>query len=82
LESKFGYKAIYWNEIEEKVKKTLGTEEEPFDGPVPTEKVFDAFRASCNEDRQKGLRLKYVLDDFYPKNTGTQDTFINLITPC
>ena len=29
------YKIIDWNDIREKVKKTMGTEEEPYDGEVP-----------------------------------------------
>ncbi len=32
-------KVIEWKTFEEQVKKSLGTEEEPFEGKVPLEKV-------------------------------------------
>ena len=37
-----GFKVIDWKQVEEAVKKTLGTEEEPFEGKVPLIKVEEA----------------------------------------
>jgi cytidylate kinase len=35
LASKLGFKIIDWQAFTEKVKKSKGTEEEPFEGEVP-----------------------------------------------
>ena len=36
------YKIVDWKAFEEQVRKSLGTEEEPFEGEVPIGKVEDA----------------------------------------
>ena len=44
------------------VKKSMGTEEEPFEGEVPKEKVYDAILKQIGNDRQKNLKYTYIFD--------------------
>ncbi len=41
LAKHLGYRVLDYKVIEEAVKKQMGTEEEPFEGDVPTDKVND-----------------------------------------
>lgn len=59
-----GFKVIDWKAVEEQVKKTLGTEEEPFEGKVPIDKVEAAVVALVQGDRRAGRRCQYVFDGF------------------
>jgi len=40
----------------------MGTEEEPFEGEVPKEKVYDALLNQIGNDRQKNLKFTYIFD--------------------
>lgn len=42
LQKHLSYKLVDWKAFEEQVKKSLGTEEEPFEGKVPLDKVEQA----------------------------------------
>lgn len=53
-------KIIDWKAIEEQVKKTLGTEEEPFEGKVPLNKVEDAVLSLIHANPT----CQYVFDSF------------------
>ena len=49
-------KVINFETLTLQVKKSMGTEEEPFEGEVPKEKVYDAILKQIGNDRQKNLK--------------------------
>jgi hypothetical protein len=59
-----GYKLIDWKAIEEEVKKSLGTEDAPFEGVPPTPKIEDAVLKQINADKSKGHKVSYIFDSF------------------
>lgn len=59
-----GSQLIDWKVIEEQVKKSLGTEEEPFEGKVPLDKVEDAVIKIIQANRSAGKRTPYIFDSF------------------
>jgi len=40
----------------------MGTEEEPYEGEVPKEKVYDALLKQIGGDRQRNLKYTYIFD--------------------
>jgi len=58
----------------EAAKKKLGTEEEPFEGEVPAEKIEECVLEEVNGDRARGERWTYIFDGFTHK-TATE--FLN-----
>lgn len=66
-----GFKIVDWKLIEESVKKTLGTEEEPFEGKVPLAKVEEAVVRMIEADR-KHSKQHYIFDSF-PLHTSAHD---------
>lgn len=65
-------KVLDWKAIEEQVKKTLGTEEEPFEGKVPLAKVEDAVIKIIEGDRKSSTRVQYIFDSF-PLHTSAAE---------
>jgi adenylate kinase family enzyme len=65
----FGFKLLDWKAFEDAVKKTMGTEEEPFEGKVPLDKVEDAIVKSIHNDRKAGVKAHYIFD-FFPYETA------------
>lgn len=59
-----GGKIISLTGIAESVKKTLGTEEEPFEGEVPSVKVFEAVLDLIHADRAINKKFTYIFDGF------------------
>jgi hypothetical protein len=59
-----GYKLIDWKVVEEQVKKSLGTEEEPFEGKVPLGKVEEAVLRMIEKDKRSGNKGQYIFDSF------------------
>lgn len=53
---------IDWKEIDAKVRATLGTEEAPFDGKIPVEKLQEAALERIKNDKRRGLRFTYVFN--------------------
>lgn len=51
-----GFKMIDWKVVEEQVKKSMGTEEEPYEGKVPLGKVEDAVVKMVDNDRKSGVK--------------------------
>ncbi len=64
LSKHLGFKLIDWKALEEEVKKSLGTEDAPFEGVPPTPKIEDAVVKFINADKAKGLKVSYVFDSF------------------
>lgn len=61
----------------EAAKKKLGTEEEPFEGDVPSEKVEECVLEEVNCDRSKGERWCYIFDGFTHKTATEFLAFAN-----
>ena len=40
----------------------MGTEEEPYEGEVPKDKVYEALLKLIGNDRQKNLKYTYIFD--------------------
>lgn len=59
-----GGKIISLTGIAESVKKTLGSEEEPFEGEVPSVKVFEAVLDLIHADRANNKKFTYIFDGF------------------
>jgi len=49
-----GFKLIDWKVVEEQVKKSMGTEEEPYEGKVPLAKVEEAVAKMIENDKKSG----------------------------
>ena len=63
-------KTINMASIAAAVAKTLGTEEEPFEGEVPIEKVEQAVLQLIEGDRARGERWCYIFDGFSHKKAS------------
>jgi adenylate kinase family enzyme len=73
LVKQFGYKLIDPKAVEEAVKKTLGTDEEPFEGKVPQDKIDAYVLKIFRDDQAKGQRYKYLFDSI---TSPTADQFL------
>ena len=77
-------KVINFETLTLQVKKSMGTEEEPFEGEVPKEKVYDAILKQIGNDRQKNLKYTYIFDgipnatfyQFATEQLGQPDYFV------
>jgi len=68
LKNKFGFKCIEMKTMEAKIKASLGTEEEPFEGEVPISKVEDAVLKFIEDEMKSGEeRNRFVFDGFTHK---------------
>lgn len=65
---------VDWKAVEETVKKSLGTEEEPFEGKVPLEKVEEAVVRMVETDRRGGSKVQYIFDSF-PLHASAEDFY-------
>ena len=59
-------------EIEQGIKATLGTPEEPFEGKVPLMKVEEAIANIISKDKKAGKRQLYVFDSFPGQANATE----------
>jgi hypothetical protein len=50
--------------IAESLKKTMGTEEEPFEGEVPAIKVYEAVLESIGQDKVNNKKFTYIFDGY------------------
>lgn len=64
ISSLIGGKVISLTGISETVKKTMGTEEEPFEGEVPTIKVYEAVLEQISQDRMNNKKFTYIFDGY------------------
>jgi adenylate kinase family enzyme len=62
LAKQLGFKVFDYKAIEEKVRKTMGTDEEPFEGDVPTDKVNQDIANTIHADAKAGRKMAYVFD--------------------
>ena len=56
ISKNLGFKLIDWKAVELDVKKSLGTEEEPYEGKIPLAKVENAVVKLIENDRKSGLK--------------------------
>ena len=59
-------------DMEDKIKPTLGTPEEPFEGKVPQAKIEEFIVNTIKKDKQDGKRLTYAFDGF-PGQSKAED---------
>ena len=64
LSKHLGFKLVDWKGLEEEVKKSLGTEDAPFEGVPPTPKIEDAVIKLIQADKAKGIKANYIFDSF------------------
>jgi hypothetical protein len=57
-------KVVNMLKMSEEVKKSLGTEDEPFEGDVPISKVEQAIYQMIEADRVKKDKYVYIFDGF------------------
>lgn len=69
-------KIINMGKIAEDLKKKLGTEDEPFEGDVPTSKIEEAILETVAQDRAANRNFTYIFEDWAHKNATE---FINAI---
>lgn len=62
-------KVINMTAISESIKKTLGTDEEPFEGEVPLEKVEEHILNTVTVDRAAGNKFIYLFDGWLHPST-------------
>jgi adenylate kinase family enzyme len=72
ISKSLGFKLVDWKAVELDVKKSLGTEEEPFEGKVPLAKVEDAVVKLIENDRKSGVKAQYIFDFFPLHQTGEE----------
>lgn len=70
-------KVISMSNIAETVRKSLGTEDEPFEGDVPNDKVEEAVLAEVAADRSRGDRFNYIFNGFTHKKASEFLDFAN-----
>jgi hypothetical protein len=58
-----GFKVLDMKVLEEKIKKSRGTEEEPFEGTLGWRDFMDEVQSIWAEDNKSGSTYKYVLDN-------------------
>jgi shikimate kinase len=56
------FKIVDVKAVEEIVKKKLGTEDEPFDGTPPIDKIENEIIAIFEKDRSQGKKFHYLFD--------------------
>lgn len=61
---------INFGAISEDLKKSLGTEEEPFEGDVPVDKLEGAVADQVASDRAAGKKITYIFDSWPNKTLG------------
>jgi len=86
LSKNLGFKLVDWKALEEEVKKSLGTEDAPFEGVPPTPKMEDAVVKLIHTDKAKGIKSNYIFDSFpYHKSAAEITAFtsskLNSVNP-
>ena len=76
LKKNHGFEIFDMNKIEDEVKLSLGTEDEPFEGDVPLAEIEKSIVATISKAREAGGRSKFVFDGFKHE---TEDSFVNFI---
>lgn len=76
LEKNHGFKVFDMDKIEEGLKATLGTEDEPFDGDVPLAEIEKQIVKTISDAKNAGGRSKFVFKEFKHE---TEDKFMKFI---
>jgi len=77
LQKSIKSKLVNMADLAAELKKTMGTEEEPFEGDVPLEKVEDAICQLVHSDRAAHNKFTYLFESWMHK---TATDFIGFIT--
>lgn len=72
-----GLKCINMSAVEEDLKKSMGTEDEPFEGEVPLAKVEQAICDMVCEDKAAGSKCTYLFDTWLHKSCAD---FLNFVS--
>lgn len=75
-----GYKVLNYKNYEEKVKKSKGTDEEPFEGEVPVDEVYEVMKNLMLSMHQTGTKDVFVIDGSYYKDI--QQTIATISSSC
>lgn len=70
-------KVVSMKATSEEIKKSLGTEDEPFEGEVPLADVEKAIRAQVASDKAAGSSCTYIFDSWLHKSIGDFLEFAN-----
>jgi hypothetical protein len=76
MASNFGWKVIDMKAIADKIRPTLGTEDEPFEGEIPMPEIEKDIRRFIEENRRSHDRVKFVFDGYTHKTVAEFMTFI------
>ncbi len=77
MAANFGMKVIDMKAIAEKIRPTLGTEDEPFEGDVPMPEVEKFIRNFVEEQRRSSERVKFVFDGYTHKSVADFHKFFS-----
>lgn len=78
MEKHLGYRVINYKNFEEKVRKSRGTEEEPFEGEIPFFDVFNSISDYLVDEHKKGNRSVWLIDgSLLPNISDGITTFYN-----
>ena len=72
-----GYTVLDMQKIQEAVKASLGTEEEPFEGEVPIADVGKKIDQTINESRSSGQRVKFLIANYIHKSEEALIQFLD-----
>ena len=70
---------IDMKQISEQVRASLGTEDEPFEGDVPVDKVEAEVHSLIGKAREENPNAKFLFDGYVHKEAGAFLEFINKI---
>lgn len=73
----FGYEIVDMKAISEKLKASMGTEEEPFEGEVPAADVEEAVVKFIRERSSGGKKVRFIFDGFAQKGATAGNDFID-----
>jgi hypothetical protein len=59
-----GGKVVSLSAVQDQVKKSMGTEEEPYEGEVSKDKVYEAVLKLISNDRSTNKKFTYIFDGY------------------
>jgi adenylate kinase family enzyme len=73
----FSYEIVDMKAISEKLKASMGTEDEPFEGEVPAAGVEEAVVKFIRERTHVGKRVRFIFDGFAQKGATAGNDFVD-----
>lgn len=64
LSQMVGGKIISLGAVQDQVKKSMGTDEEPYEGEVSKDKVYEAVLKLISNDRSTNKKFTYIFDGY------------------